>query len=212
MPTTRSGTSSSRGSSSAQHEIILMLKEDHKRAKKAFIDFEKLDVHEDSEECQALVQRTIGELEVHAALEEELFYPAARGALDEEDLIDEAEVEHMTMHMLIEQLKHMAPEEEKYAATFKVLGEYAKHHIEEEEKEMLPQIGKTKLDWDSLLQQMTERRKELMEQKTPKGKSKAKGNGRTSQREIEEMEEEAEELADGDWERPSYIDPAFDDE
>ncbi len=226
MPTTRSGTSSSRGSSSAQNEIISMLKEDHKRAKKAFADFEKLDVHEDSEECQALVQQTIGELEVHAALEEEIFYPAARGALDEEDLIDEAEVEHMTLHMLVEQLKDMAPEEEKYAATFKVLGEYAKHHIEEEEKEMLGQIAKAKLDWDGLLQQMTERREELMEQLMPgeaqapsaKGKKakpkqkEEKGKGRASQRETEEMEEETEELADGDWERPPYTDPALNEE
>lgn len=228
MPTTRSGTTSARGSASAQNEIIKMLKEDHKQAKKSFADFEKLDIHEDSEECQALVQQTIGELEVHAALEEEIFYPAARGALDEEDLIDEAEVEHMTLHMLIEQLKDMAPEEEKYAATFKVLGEYAKHHIEEEEKEMLPQMAKAKLDWDGLLQQMTERREELMEQLMPgaaaeheapaaKGKAKPKqkhekGKGRTSQRETEEMEEEAEELADADWEHPPYVDPAPDEE
>jgi len=226
MPTTRSGTSSSRGSSSAQNEIVSMLKEDHKRAKKSFAEFEKLDVHEDSEECQALVQKTLAELEVHAALEEEIFYPAARGALDEEDLIDEAEVEHMTLHMLVEQLKDMAPEEEKFAATFKVLGEYATHHIEEEEKEMLPQIAKARLDWDNLLQQMTERREELMEALMPdvepeapsaKGKAKAKqkdekGKGRTSQRETEEMEEETEELADSDWEHPSYIDPARDEE
>lgn len=228
MPTTRSGTASGHGSSSAQNEIIKMLKEDHKQAKKCFADFEKLDVHEDSEECQALVRQAIGELEVHAALEEEIFYPAARGALDEEDLIDEAEVEHMTVHMLVEQLKDMAPEEEKYAATFKVLGEYVKHHIEEEEKEILPQVAKAKLDWDALLQQMTERREELAEQLMPgaveheapaaKGKAKSKqkkqekDQERASRRETEEMEEEAEELADADWEHPPYVDPALDEE
>lgn len=226
MPTTRSGTSSARGGSSAHDAIIKMLKDDHKEVKKCFADFEKLDVHEDSEECQALVQKAIGEIEVHAALEEELLYPAARGALDEEDLIDEAEVEHMTAHMLIEQLKDMAPEEEKYAATFTVLGEYLKHHIQEEEQEILPQLGKTKLDWDGLLQQMTERREELIEQLMPgaaeeaeapaaKGKAKPKhkagkekGKGRTGRTETEEMEEEVEEIADSDWARPSYVDPA----
>ena len=223
MPTTRSGTTSARGGASAHSEIVKMLKEDHKEVKKCFADFEKLDVHEDSEECQALVQKAIGEIEVHAALEEELLYPAARGALDEEDLIDEAEVEHMTAHMLIEQLKDMAPEEEKYAATFKVLGEYLAHHIQEEEQEILPQLAKAKLDWDALLQRITERREELTEQLMPgeeagmpAAKSKAKpkhkagkekAKGQRSESEIEETAEEAEELADADWEHPAYVDP-----
>lgn len=222
MPTTRSGASSGHGSSSAHSQIIGMLKEDHKLVKKCFGDFEKLDVHEDSEQCQALVEQTIGALEVHAALEEELFYPAARNALAEEDVVDEAEVEHSTFHTLVEQLKDMAPEEEKYAATFKVLGEYVQHHVKEEEEQMFPQLARAKIDWNGLLQQMTARRAELQEQFMPagaaeehpaasaKGKAKPKSKQKESGkgRELEEIEEESEEIAGADWEHAPYIEPS----
>ena len=96
MPSTSSSSSSSASTSSrrastragtnARNEVIAMLKEDHKRVKKAFRDFERLDLHEDQDECEAIVRETCTELEVHAALEEELFYPAARECLHEEDL------------------------------------------------------------------------------------------------------------------------------
>jgi hemerythrin superfamily protein len=137
MPSPRSASQStssgnraaSRAQSSARSEIVSMLKDDHKRAKKAFRQFEKLDPHEDAEQCQAIVEQTCAELKVHTALEEELLYPAARKLLSEEDLIDEAEVEHATAKSLIEQLGSMTPDDEKYAATFTVLGEYVNHHI-----------------------------------------------------------------------------------
>jgi hemerythrin-like domain-containing protein len=158
---------SSRSSTAARNEVINMLKEDHKRVKKAFRDFERMDLHEDTEQCEALVQQTCHELQVHATLEEELFYPAARQGLREEDLIDEAEVEHMTARMLIEQLQDMTGGDEKFAATFTVLGEYIKHHVKEEEGEIFEQLGLARLDWEGLLDQMTARRAELMEQLRP---------------------------------------------
>ncbi len=168
MPSSRTSTHSntrnssrSSGGSKAQKEIIDLLKEDHKRAKKAFRDFEKLDPDEDPERCQELVEQTCAELELHATLEEELFYPAAREALDEADLIDEAEVEHMTVKRLIADLKAMTPEDEKYSATFKVLGEYVNHHVGEEEGEIFPKIAKAEIDWEDLQQQLTQRRQEL---------------------------------------------------
>ncbi|HEX6363384.1 MAG TPA: hemerythrin domain-containing protein, partial [Albitalea sp.] len=94
-----SGTGA-RGGSGAKSKLVAMLKADHKKAKKAFKDFEKLDPHEEPEQCQALVQQTLAEIEVHAELEEQMFYPAARGAIKDESLIDEAEVEHMTAKVL----------------------------------------------------------------------------------------------------------------
>ncbi|WP_119154871.1 hemerythrin domain-containing protein [Caldimonas tepidiphila] len=156
--------SSSRNSTRARDEILAMLKDDHKRVRKAFRDFEKLDVHEDAEAVEALVQRACSELELHAALEEELFYPAARDAMREEDLLDEAEVEHMTAKMLIGQLKGMGADDEKFAATFTVLGEYVKHHVKEEEKELFEQLMRARIDWPSLLEEMQQRRTELMEE------------------------------------------------
>jgi hemerythrin-like domain-containing protein len=179
MPSTRSTSQSttggnraaSRAESSARAEIIAMLKEDHKRAKKAFRQFEKLDPHEDAEQCQAIVEQTCAELKVHSTLEEELLYPAARRLLSEEDLIDEAEVEHATAKSLIEQLGSMTPDDEKYAATFKVLGEYVNHHVKEEENEIFPQLGRAKGEWQGLCDEMNSRRDELMQQLLPEGEA-----------------------------------------
>jgi len=164
MPT-RSTSGASSGRSTAKTEIINMLKADHKKVKKAFKDFEKMDVEEDGDSAEALVSQTLAEIEIHAALEEQIFYPAARSAIKEEDLIDEAEVEHMTVKVLIEQLKSMNAEEEKFAATFKVLGEYIDHHVKEEEGEMFKQITKPGVDWDSVLQEMQAQRAQLFEEK-----------------------------------------------
>src|SRR5436190_18289411 len=160
-----SRSSSGRGASGAKNQIVTMLKADHKKVKKAFKDFEKMDPQEDPEACQALVQQTLAEVEVHAELEEQMFYPAARGAIKDEDLIDEAEVEHMTAKVLIEQLKAMGPDDEKFAATFKVLGEYLKHHIEEEEGQMFKQLTQAGAEWDAVLSQMLAQRMQLMEEK-----------------------------------------------
>ncbi|HEY0856520.1 MAG TPA: hemerythrin domain-containing protein [Albitalea sp.] len=164
---TRNSSSSTagRGRSSPKNQIIEMLKADHKKVKKAFKDFEKLDPQEDPEACQSLVEQTLAEIEVHAQLEEQIFYPAAREAIKEEELIDEAEVEHMTAKVLIEQLKGMSAEDEKFAATFKVLGEYIDHHVKEEENEMFKQMTRTGVDWDSVLIQMQEQRMALLEEK-----------------------------------------------
>lgn len=167
MATTTTRRSSNRASSQARDDIITMLKDDHKRAKKAFRDFEKLDPHEDAEQCEAIVQRTCAELELHSMLEEELLYPAARSVLGEEDLVDEAEVEHMTAKLLIAQLKDMTAEDDKYGATFTVLGEYIKHHVKEEEGEMFPQLGRARLDWEQLCNEMKERRAELEQELLP---------------------------------------------
>ena len=155
-----------RTSSKGRNEVLDMLKEDHKKVKKAFAEFERLDKadEEDSERCKELIEQTCKELEVHATLEEELFYPAVRGEIKETELVDEAEVEHMTAKMLIQQLQEGDLEDERQAAVFKVLGEYIKHHVREEENEMFEQLGRAKIDWDQLLQDMQQRRIELMQE------------------------------------------------
>lgn len=167
--------------STARNEIIAMLKDDHKQVKKAFRDFEKLDPHEDPASCESLVQQTCSALEVHATLEEELFYPAARACLADEELIDEAEVEHTSLKSLIGQLGKMSPGDGKYSATFKVLGEYVKHHIKEEEGEIFPQLSRARLDWEELQAGMIERRSELEAKYQPRSaagkKPPASGSG-----------------------------------
>jgi hypothetical protein len=157
-----STSGSSRGATGAKTQILSMLKADHKKVRKAFKDFEKMDPHEDPDACMELVEQTLQDIEAHAELEEQLFYPAARGAIKEEDLIDEAEVEHMTAKVLMEQLKSMQPEDEKFAATFKVLGEYLNHHIEEEEGQMFKSLTSS-TDWEALLEEMQSQHEQHMQ-------------------------------------------------
>ena len=160
MPSTSS--SSTRAQNAAREEIISQLKEDHKKVKKAYKQFEKLDVDEDPEQCEALVQQVLDDLTLHAALEEEFLYPAVKELIAEPDLIEEAEVEHESMHTAIDQLRGMSASDEKYAARFTVLCEYVLHHVKEEESEMFPQAKKAKLDLEALGQQMLARKEELM--------------------------------------------------
>jgi len=159
MPSSRTA---SRAATTARNEVIAQLKDDHKRVKKAYRDFQKLDVEEDSAACERLVQQVLTELSVHAAVEEELLYPAARPALDDEALVDEAEVEHQSLRALIDQLRGMNPQDDKYAARFTVLCEYVMHHVKEEEGEMFPQLERARLDWETLAREMADRRQQLM--------------------------------------------------
>jgi hemerythrin superfamily protein len=89
-------------------------------------------------------------LTVHAEAEEEIFYPAAREAIEEQDLLDEAEVEHASAKDLIAQIEAMDSSDPLYDAKVTVLGEYIDHHVEEEEKEMFPKVKKAKLDLEAL--------------------------------------------------------------
>ena len=141
---------------------IDLLKEDHEKVKKAFKEFEKMD-RADSEGCRELVERVCADLRVHTTLEEEIFYPAVREAIEDEDIMNEAAVEHETAKMLIEQLENAGPDDPNYFATFTVLGEYVMHHVKEEEGEMFPQAKKAEgLDLDALGEQMKSRKEELV--------------------------------------------------
>lgn len=146
---------------SKSNEAIGMLKDDHDRVEKSFKEFEKLD-REDAETAYQLAMTVCAELKVHTTLEEEIFYPAVREAIDDEDIMNEAAVEHETAKMLIEQLENMQPDDPNFHATFTVLGEYVMHHVKEEEGEMFPAAKKTDLDFDDLARRMQERREELV--------------------------------------------------
>ena len=141
-------------------DAIDMLKQDHDKVEKAFKDFEKMD-RQDAEACRQLIAQTCEELKVHTTLEEEIFYPAVREAIDDEDVMNEAAVEHETAEMLIEQLENMDGDDPNYHATFTVLGEYVKHHIKEEHGEMFPAAKKAKIDLDALAERMRSRKEEL---------------------------------------------------
>jgi hemerythrin-like domain-containing protein len=139
--------------------VIGLLEEDHKYVRKAFRDFEKMD-QEDLEAVQALVDQVCAALLVHAQVEEEIFYPAARRALKDEDLMNEAKVEHASATTLIRQLKRMKAGDPEFAATFTVLGEYVNHHIKEEEGEIFPK-ARRKLNLSALGRKLVARKIEL---------------------------------------------------
>ncbi|MGH8726643.1 MAG: hemerythrin domain-containing protein [Burkholderiales bacterium] len=141
-------------------DATALLMADHKKVEKLFKDFEKL---EDAEEKRALVEKCCTSLKIHTQIEEEIFYPAARGALKEADLLNEAEVEHATAKDLIEQLASYDGEDEKDDAKFTVLAEYIRHHVKEEQNEMFPKLKKSKgLDLQEIGEQLKQRKEELM--------------------------------------------------
>ena len=143
---------------------IDLLKEDHDKVKKAFKEFEKMD-RSDTETCRQVVRSVCEDLRVHTMLEEEIFYPAVREAIDDEDIMNEAAVEHESAKTLIEQLENMEPDDPNYFATFTVLGEYVMHHVKEEESEMFPQARKAKeLDLQALGEQIRARKGDLTAQ------------------------------------------------
>jgi hemerythrin superfamily protein len=140
--------------------------EDHKTVKKMFDEFEKMkeDDSADDDAKQMLVETCCAELTVHAQVEEEIFYPAMRDAIDDMDLLDEAEVEHASAKQLITELASMRPGDDLYEAKFTVLGEYVKHHVEEEEGELFPKAKKAKIDLVALGEEVMERKQELREE------------------------------------------------
>ena len=143
-------------------DAIALLKEDHKKVKKMFKDFEKLKEGEGSDaEKSELVKNICTDLKVHATAEEEILYPAVRDAIEDDDLMDEADVEHASAKALIAELESMAPGDDHYDAKVTVMGEYIDHHVEEEEGEMFPQAKKAKLDIKALGAQIKQRKEQL---------------------------------------------------
>jgi hemerythrin superfamily protein len=140
---------------------IDLLIQDHDSVRKAFKKFKKMD-HEDTAAVEALVTEVCTALKAHTTIEEEIFYPAAREAIDDDDLMNEATVEHASAKDLIAQLEGMKPDDPMYSAVFTVLCEYVEHHAGEEEDEMFPKTRKAKLDLNALGEQMKARKEELM--------------------------------------------------
>jgi hemerythrin superfamily protein len=158
----RTGKARASKSDAKQQDAIKLLMADHDEVEALFKQFQK--AKDDNSQKADIVEQICNALTVHAEIEEEIFYPAARGALAEngEDMLDEAEVEHASIKSLVEQLKDADPDEEMYDAKVKVLCEYVTHHVKEEEGEMFPKIKKTKLDLDELGAELMERKTELM--------------------------------------------------
>jgi hemerythrin superfamily protein len=150
-----------KSASSKPMDAIRLLKQDHKQVKQWFDDFEK---SEDDSEKQLLADQICEALIIHAQIEEEIFYPAAYAALDDDgdDLVDEATVEHATAKALIAEIQAMSVGEPLFDAKVKVLGEYIEHHVQEEERELFPECKDAGLDMEKLGKALAARKAELM--------------------------------------------------
>ena len=143
-----------------QPDAIALLKADHRKVEALFDKFEK--AKSDSVK-KSLVQEICTELSIHTAIEEEIFYPACTGKV-EEDVVKEAYVEHDGAKVMIAELLQSEPGDDFYDAKVKVLSEEIKHHVKEEEKRsegMFAQAREAGLDMDALGEQLMARKKEL---------------------------------------------------
>lgn len=157
------GRGEPRGKSATSADAITLLTEDHDRVRNMFKDYENLG-DAAAAARQKLAQQICEELTIHAQVEEEIFYPAVRQIIDDDDLMDEADVEHAAAKELIAQIEEMDPDQSHYDAKVKVLGEEVEHHIKEEQDDMFAKVSKSKLDLQGLGEQMTRRKTALREQ------------------------------------------------
>src|SRR6476620_3638693 len=137
---------------------VVMLKDDHDRVKDLFDRFETA---RGRAAKRKIVRQALTELKVHAAIEEELFYPAVRKAVGKE-VMTEADEEHHVAKLLIAELDRMDGSESHFDAKFRVLAENVRHHIKEEEDEMLPKARKVKVDFEALARKMRARKERLL--------------------------------------------------
>ncbi len=151
-------TSTKSPKSTPPQAATAMLRADHKLVSSLFSDYEKA---RSKSVKKKLVARICAELSVHAQLEEEIFYPAVQKALRDHELVPEATVEHATLKDLIGQVEGVEPDGDMFDARIKVLSEYVKHHVKEEQQEMFPKALATKLDMRDLGARMAARKAEL---------------------------------------------------
>ena len=140
-------------------EATALLRADHKAVASLFEQYES---SRSPTKKQALVAQICMELTVHAQIEEEIFYPQVKAALQDKELIPEATVEHATLKDLIAQLEDGNPNDELYDAKVKVLSEYVSHHVKEEQNEIFPKVKASKLDLQAIGEQLLQRKEQLL--------------------------------------------------
>lgn len=143
-------------------DATTLLRADHKLVSDLFEEYEKT---RSTSKKKDIVTRICTELSVHAQVEEEIFYPAVKEALKDKELVPEATVEHAGVKDLIAQVEGQEPDGEMFDAKIKVLSEYVKHHVKEEQTEMFPKAKDSKLDMMELGAQIAMRKEELMSER-----------------------------------------------
>jgi hemerythrin superfamily protein len=151
--------------SSTDGEIsaVDLLKQDHDEVEALFKDYKMLaEGKGDAGDRRALSTRICGMLAVHAMIEEEIFYPAARKAGVDPDLLDEAQIEHGSVKQLIAEIGAAEASEPLYDARLQVLGEQVRHHVKEEESELFPACRKSEMGMAELGARLQKRKDQLL--------------------------------------------------
>ena len=143
------------------NDALSLLIQDHKDVKEMFEQFDGLSDRSKATK-KKLADQICQALTVHTQLEEKILYPAVRKAINDEDLMDEALVEHASAKKLIAQIQSMEADDDLYDAKVKVLSEQIEHHVREEEDEMFPKVRKTNLDISALGEKMLSLKQQLI--------------------------------------------------
>lgn len=148
----------------AKDDAIVILKADHSKVKDLFEEFENAG---DLRRKKKIVAEAIMELKIHAEIEEKLFYPAVRAQVEDEDIMNEADEEHHVAKLLIAELEQLPATDEHWEAKFTVLSENIRHHIKEEEGEMMPKARRLDIDFETLGKRMLAMKQKLKKNGVP---------------------------------------------
>jgi len=164
MSTSQPATHAHAAQQDSSQDALQLLTADHREVKAMFQQYDKLaEAGGRGDERMLLASQICVALTLHAQVEEEILYPAARQALtSDEDLVDEAYVEHASAKSLVAQIKTMTSDQPLFDAKLKVLGEYVDHHVKEEENELFPKLRKSRLDLGAMGERIAQRKKQLM--------------------------------------------------
>lgn len=153
----------------ATRDIVKLLKADHEKVKNLFEEFKDLIEKENSKSRkEKIVKEICDELTLHSLAEESIVYPATRDVIEDQILMDEADVEHASVKELISQLQSMNPDDSHYDAKVIVLSEYVEHHVKEEEKMILPKLAKSEIDGKELAEEVMHFKEDYKEPKSKK--------------------------------------------
>ena len=162
---------------------IQLIKQDHKKVASLFQKYRKT---KGQEAKRRIADQAMDQLEVHAKIEEEIFYPAAKREIEDGEVINEAISEHKTVKDLIEELRSMESDDTDFDEKWNELVENVQHHVQEEETELLPEVEDSEMDLAACGEEMEERKEELTQESGSVGRasqsSKSRGGGSRSKK------------------------------
>lgn len=147
----------------APGDAIDLLTADHEDVRLLFAEYEELIADDaDDDDRLMLALQICAALTVHATAEEEIFYPAARAAIQDKELLEDAEAEHASAKELIAQIQAMDPSDDRFDGTVRLLAETIEHHVVEEEGELFPRVQESQIDLVTLGEEIESRKEELL--------------------------------------------------